>query len=449
LEVDCAEVVGRIHSLLGTNRGPLSFARRPGEQLVSHIDNYRTLGIDFIRTHDFYGPTDWYVIFPNWSADPYDPACYDFQTSDERIKAIVEHGFRCFYRLGTSWKGRETRPINDPPGTIRDAEGRVVHHADRDDARKWAQISVQTMRHYTEGFADGYRFPIQYWEVWNEPDLAREFWTGTPEQYYVLYEETAKALKAANPRLKVGGPACTGALRREYVEEFIGYCREHDVPLDFFSWHSYGGRGQFNPYQYYRDAMRVRKALDEHGFERTENINTEWNAGIQHRLFSDTPAGAAFYASTLACLLDAGVDHAFQYCGDRHPGLGLHNRRDGDPKICAYSFLAWKRLLEAPDRVAATGSDQQGYNIVAGKDSRGQRVRILISDFQSGYDAYRLEICNLPWDETTPLTVKRSLLNSEHRRLDVVEQYDGKGRKLTIERPFSSGSVCLLEISAN
>lgn len=194
--------------------------------------------------------------------------------------------------------------------------------------------------------------------------------------------------------------------------------------------------------------MRVRMALDEHGFERAENINTEWNAGIQHRLFSDTPAGAAFYASTLACMLDAGVDYAFQYCGDRHPGLGLHGFRDGQPKICAYAFLAWKRLLDAPHRVAATGSDQQGYNIIAGKDADGRHVRILISDFQSGYDSFRLEISNLPWDDATPFTLKRSLLNAEHRRLDTVEQSDGKGRALTLERPFASGSVCLLEISS-
>jgi len=184
LDVDCAKSTGKIRPLLGVNRGPLSFPRRPGEQLVSHVESYRAVGIDFIRTHDFYGPTDWYVIFPDWSADPDDPTGYDFRSSDERIRPIVDNGFRCFYRLGTSWKGRRIEPINDPPGTIRDADGRVVHHADRDDARKWAKICVQTMRHYTEGWNDGYRFPIQYWEIWNEPDLASQFWTGSPEQYY-------------------------------------------------------------------------------------------------------------------------------------------------------------------------------------------------------------------------------------------------------------------------
>ena len=73
--------------------------------------------------------------------------------------------------------------------------------------------------------------------------------------------------------------------------------------------------------------------------------------------------------STLACLLDAGVSRAFQYCGDRHPGLGLHDLRSNEPKICAWALAAWKQLLETPERLEATGSDQRGYNVVAGKSA--------------------------------------------------------------------------------
>lgn len=258
--------------------------------------------------------------------------------------------------------------------------------------------------------------------------MSAQFWTGTPEQYYVMYEEAARAIKALDPKLKVGGPACTGSLREAWVEGFIRYCHDHKVPLDFFSWHSYGGRGDFNPYDHYRTARRIRKALDSNGFAKAENINTEWNAGISRRLFSHTPAGAAFYASTLACFLDGGVGRVFQYCGDRHPGLGLHDVRTGRLQTCAYAFAAWKRLLQAPRRIAAVGGDQRGYNIVAGTDIAGRRVRILISDFQSGHDAFRLSITNLPWEDDTIFTVTRSLLDAKHPRLVVVEKTVAKGR---------------------
>jgi len=447
LEVDCAKTVGAIRSLLGVNRGPLSWARRTNEVIADHTENLRRIGVDFIRTHDFYGPTDWYVIFPDFKADPDEAASYDFGSSDTRIKAICEGGFRCLFRLGTSWKGRpESRPmINDPPGTIRGPHDRITHRADRDDFRRWARICVGTVRHYTEGWADGFRFPIIYWEIWNEPDLRAQFWTGTPEQYYVLYEEAAKAIKAHNPKLKVGGPACTGGMREPWVEGFIRYCRDHQVPLDFFSWHSYGGREEFNPHTYYEAAVRVRKALDRSGFANAENICDEWNAGIRHRLFSHTPAGAAFYASTLASMLDGGVDHAFQYCADLHPGLGLHERATGRLKISAYAFAAWKRLLETPVRVAAAGGDDRGYTIVAGKDPGGRRVRVLVSDFQSGHDAFALRLANLPWDDETAFTVRRSLIDARHR-LETVEETTGKGRTLAITTPFPSACVCLIEI---
>jgi xylan 1,4-beta-xylosidase len=445
LEVDAGKSIGKLYSLLGTNRGPLIFSRelgRPPENLTS---SYRRFGIDTIRTHDFYGPTDWHTIFPRWNADPEDPASYDFVASDLRIKPILDSGFQCFYRLGTSWKGARTEPINDPPGTLRGADGQVTHRADRADFQKWARIGAQTVAHYTQGWKDGFNYPIQYWEIWNEPDLAAQFWTGTPEQYYMLYEEAAKALKQLNPELKVGGPACTGALREAYVEGLLRYCRDRHVPLDFFSWHSYGGRDDFNPYQFYRDAMRIRKALDQYGFQNAENIVTEWNAGIQQRLFSDTPEGAAFYASTLACLLDAHVDRAFQYCGDRHPGLGLHDIRTGEPQICAYALAAWKQLLETPQRIEATGSDQRGYNIVAGRSADSRSVQVLISDFRSGYQSFRLRLKNLSWASVEPLAVKRWLLDGEHR-FALVETSEARGPELFLERPLHAGSVCLMRI---
>lgn len=445
IEVDAGQVTGKIHSLLGVNRGPISFPRREGERVISHVENFKQFGVDIIRTHDFYGPTDWWMLFPDWKADPALERSYDFATSDERIRNIVENGFQCFYRLGTSWRGRQLKPINDPPGTVRDGSGRVTHVAEREDFRKWATINVQTLRHYREGWNGGFKYPIEYWEIWNEPDLREQFWTGTPEQFYVLFEETAKALKTAFPKIKVGGPGCTGAFREPYVEGLIEYCRRHQVPLDFYSWHSYGRPGEFNPYNYYKAARVIREALDKNGFKETENIITEWNAGIRDFLFSDVSAGAAYYASTLGMLLDAGVSRAFQYCGDVHPGLGMHELQTGNAKISAWAFAAWKQMLKTPDRLVTRGSDERGYYVVAGKDATGQRVSLLISDFQSAHDKFQVKLSNLPWSNDTSFKVKRQLLDQGHK-LSIVEETFGKGRSFTMERPFGCAAVCVIEL---
>ncbi len=447
LAVDAGTTAGTIRNLLGTNRGPVSWEPRSDRVLADHTAQLKQFGFHYIRTHDYYGPTDWYVIFPNWDADPDDPASYDFRSSDLRVRAICENGFQCVYRLGTSWRGRPwlAPPINDPPGTRRDEDGRVIHVADRDDFRKFARICVGIVRHYTEGWANGYRFPIRYWEIWNEPDLREQFWSGTVEQFYDLYEETARAIKQHNPKLRVGGPACTGALRESYVEEFLRMCRQRNVPLDFFSWHSYGGRGELNPCTYRSAGLRVRKALDRYGFKQAENFCTEWNAGIRDQQIGHTPAGAAFCASAMVLMLDGTVDKAFQYCGDMHPGLGLFERPSGRPKISAYAFAAWKQMLETPQRLAATGTDDRGLAVLAGRDTDGHRVQVLISDFQSGYDGFELRVNNLPWDEQTEFQVTCRLLDAKHR-LQVVLQSSGRGRTLNLTRPLKAPAVYLVEI---
>ena len=39
------------------------------------------------------------------------------------------------------------------------------------DPEKWARICEHIIRHYTEGWADGYHYNIRYWEIWNEPEV--------------------------------------------------------------------------------------------------------------------------------------------------------------------------------------------------------------------------------------------------------------------------------------
>ena len=71
------------------------------------------------------------------------------------------------------------------------------------DFGKWARICEHVIRHYNEGWADGFHYGITYWEIWNEPDngptVARnQMWTGTAEQYYELYDVTARHLKSVS-----------------------------------------------------------------------------------------------------------------------------------------------------------------------------------------------------------------------------------------------------------
>ena len=75
-------------------------------------------------------------------------------------------------------------------------------------------------------------------EVWNEPDLPVVFFSEDRAAYFRLYETTARAIKAVDPQLRVGGPATSGS---KWVASFLDFCKEHDVPVDFVTTHQYAG----------------------------------------------------------------------------------------------------------------------------------------------------------------------------------------------------------------
>ena len=77
-----------------------------------------------------------------------------------------------------------------------------------------------------------------YFEVWNEPDLPLTFFDGTQQDYFHLYEITVRAIKAANDKLMVGGPATSGS---KWVKAFVEYCGQRNIPVDFITTHQYAG----------------------------------------------------------------------------------------------------------------------------------------------------------------------------------------------------------------
>ncbi len=104
---------------------------------------------------------------------------------------------------------------------------------------------MEAWKAYIRAFLDFliHRYGIEeirtwFFEVWNEPDLPVAFWNGTKEEYFRLYEATARAIKETDPMIRVGGPATSNS---KWVYSFLKYCRERNVPVDFVSTHQYAG----------------------------------------------------------------------------------------------------------------------------------------------------------------------------------------------------------------
>ena len=388
IHVDATKVRGTVRSFQGVNGVPTPIM----EGLPSLVRQYKELRIDVVRTHDTMGPTDisarfspdnplltWLVpnsaqrvklvergneaaIFPDWSADPERPESYNFGPSDEVIQGIRDTGAQVFYRIGRSW-GADYTPLPD--------------------LDKFATVVKHVAMHYNQGWAKGFHDAVHYWEFWNEEDIPY-FWTETPETFYKLYEKTAKALKSVDSTMKVGADAKAFAYGSgPYREDLLQYCVEHNVPLDFYSWHHYT-MSSADPYDFTRIGAEIRKILNDNGFAKAESILSEWNLTPD---FTDPEKprlqgmeNAAFIGDVLIYLQDSSVDMAQFYRADA-AWMGLFDLH-GDYFKTAYAFLAGGKMLSTPQRLELRGSDTIGLAALAGRSSDGDIVQILISNYE-------------------------------------------------------------------
>ncbi len=375
-------------------------------------------GIPFSRLHDVGGFLGGgrYVDVPNlfrdFDADPFDPASYDFVFTDLLITALVKSGVEPFFRLGVSIENECMKKAYrlDPPK----------------DNLKWAQICEGIIRHYTQGWADGFAYDIRYWEIWNEPDNYEEvpenqMWRGTKEQFYALYGVASRYLKERFPHLKIGGYGSCGfyaargrkeavaeaasSPRMEYFltffEGFLAYVKENDCPLDFFSWHSYDGV-QANLFY----AEYARRRLDEEGFVHTEHTLNEWNCEVGMR---GTSRHAAVTAAMLLGLQDSSLDSAMFY--DARYGVsvygGLFHPLTAEPFPAYYSFLGFGRLYRLGQQVAAVSDREdvyvvaargkgEGYVMVANLSGEDIRLRAVLEDGKiAGHETCGIRECRV------------------------------------------------------
>ena len=264
-------------------------------------------GIPYSRLHDVGGAfgqgkyVDIPNIFRDFDADVNDPASYDFTFTDLLVEQLFKAGVEPYFRLGVTIENAAHVKSYwlDPPK----------------DYQKWAEICEHIMRHYLKGWANGYHYPITYWEIWNEPENpAGMMWTGTYEAFYRLYEVTAKHLKACYPNVKIGGYGATGVYgcqlpheeRNEgdkklhvFFQGFMKHVKESGAPLDFFSWHNYVEAS----YIITCDAW-LRKEMDRWGFADVELHLNEWNP------YADE-LGTAHHSAEIAAVM-IGMQHGHE-----------------------------------------------------------------------------------------------------------------------------------------
>lgn len=368
---------GAVKELHGVNCAP--YNKRMGDD-QTRVDNvFRYLGVPRSRLHDCCGSyggsyfIDVPNIFRDFDADENDPANYDFYYSDEYIGAIIKSGAGIVYRLGITieWGSKKYRAI--PPK----------------DFGKWARICEHIIRHYNEGWCDGFEYGIEYWEIWNEPENP-PMWQGTKEEFFELYRISSQHLRKCFPNIKIGGYGSCGLyaafiensseFRKSFLvwfDDFLEMVKRESCPLDFFSWHIYTDKIEYVE----KSARYVRARLDSYGFTDTESHLNEWNYGAEGKQFSDkdTMVGASFCAAALATMQTESVDLA-QYYVLSQPSTynGILYMRTGGFTPVAHVFNAFNKLYHSENSLEIESNPSEPYAIAA-KD--GDTTHVLISNY--------------------------------------------------------------------
>jgi xylan 1,4-beta-xylosidase len=197
---------------------------------------------------------------------------YNWQLVDAVYDALLAIGLRPFVELGFM-----PSALASGDQTVFFYRANVTPPA---DYAAWNALIAALVEHWRERYG-AEELRQWYFEVWNEANL-RGFWSSTRDEYFRLYAETAATIKTVDPTLRVGGPATS---RGEWLSEFLAWCRERNVPVDFVSTHVYPDDDEFalvDPG--YRETFNQGSYLETLVNRVTDSVADERPIGVDGRL---------------------------------------------------------------------------------------------------------------------------------------------------------------------
>jgi xylan 1,4-beta-xylosidase len=252
--------------------------RRENKQL------HDVLGIRYVRAHGIFSDD-----LGVYREDPSGQPIYNWSGVDKIYDMLLADGMKPFVELSfmppvLAVNPRQTvfayKAVTSPPNSY----------------LKWGALVREFVKHLVERYGKE-EVETWYFEVWNEPDLHMplfgDFWHGTDEEYFRLYDYAADAIKSVDSRLRVGGPAAATAafinLFLNHVATSASATRQGRVALDFLSYHAYS-----SPF------IDWRPLLERLGFAGLPVFYSEW--GVSPRAgeaINDLPYGAAWLVRVL------------------------------------------------------------------------------------------------------------------------------------------------------
>jgi xylan 1,4-beta-xylosidase len=312
----------------------------------------RELGFRHVRFHGLLG--DDVGTFVRHAGQEID----SFFNADRIIDFLLSVGVRPFVELSFM-----PTALASGGATVFSYRGNVTPPA---DFTAWGRLVGRLARHWV-GRYGAEEVRGWYFEVWNEPNL-RAFWAGTQAQYFELYRHAALAVKAADPGLRVGGPATAA---NAWLPEFLDFCAGNGLPADFVSTHHYPNDPLWSEAQDTESELAgaTRGSLGQWAAQARAQarglplLYTEWNISSNPRYpRQDEPYAAAFAAKS--CLEAARSTDAYAFwtfsdlfeesyfpSAPFHGGFGLLTLHG----VAKPTYRAFELLRRLPERLLPAG----------------------------------------------------------------------------------------------
>lgn len=472
LSVDAGTPTGDMRKLHGTTGIPASAAGADGVPDILNV--WKDAHVTLVRSYDWVSRLDTVdnpnSLFPDWSADPHDPANYNFAGTDAWVRQVRSLGADILFTIASEIPSNK-QPIGD--------------------LRKYEQVVENIVRHYVCGWGDGFENAIHYWEFGDQPDFGLLHFSGAPTEFYDMYAAAARAVKRVSADIKFGGPCIAFPLNEgPFREGLLDFIKDQSLPLDFLSWMWYGDNSR-DPLDFRRVAAEVRRVLDQYGFKDTRLLLSYWSmTGIPTAKFEDAE-NAAFIAAAAVYMQDSEVDEAIFFRADTGADFHYNFRdpagifeADGGENARTGAFRFVGQTLATAERLSVAGGDENGFAVLAGRTANRDAIRILIANYaipdsyltarerdvfefqvpigslredmslnvpprrvdarSARYSGYTLDVDNLPWGQG-PYTVVRYRADGTHGGV-LLDSRDGEGGSVTLQNSLPVPGVELIEI---
>jgi len=295
---------------------------------------------------------------------------YDWSAYEELTTNLERRGLRALYILDYS------NPLYEEMVTSRNP---ITGQEHRDTASPQHPESVAAFARWAGAAAGHFRGRRIVWEIWNEPNIS--FWKPKPDvrQYNALALATCKAVREADPRATIVGPATSGVPLQFLDQFFASGVLAH---LDAVSVHPYRNYRQ-PPETAAEDYQKLRALIERYAptpaKKRLPILSGEWGYASHTKGVSIETQAAYLVRQQMANLL-SGVPISIWYDWKNDgpdPNEREHNfgtvTQDLQPKPAYVAAQTMTRQLTGFRLERRIEADSENDWVLLWRNNRGQR----------------------------------------------------------------------------